>query len=268
MLRKVESLGSYEKFYTKDINESTCWQTAFTGVGAIIHLAGCAHGKVKDPETVRRVNISGTLKLAEEAAASGVKRFVYVSSANVIELEKNPSSDVSIQTRTKYETELGLKKIANLSGMQIVIIRCPLVYGAKAPGNFSVLQKLVSKMPFLPFGLTNNRKSFISVQNLADLILLCIEHPNANGQTFLASDGHAISIKEFTNAMAEGLGKKVYQLPIPCSVMRFVGKLTGKTEVVDQLIGDFELDSYDAFKLLGWKPPYSMTQAMMSLTRD
>jgi len=120
----------------------------------------------------------------------------------------------------------------------------------------------------LPFALTNNRRDFISVQNLADLLVTCAQHPNASGHTFLASDGETVSIKAFTNAIAKGLNKSLIQLPIPTSLMRFAGKLLGKSAMVEQLVGNLEVDSSNLKEVLDWVPPYTMEESMAFLKQE
>jgi nucleoside-diphosphate-sugar epimerase len=168
-------------------------------------------------------------------------------------------------TNSKYDAEIGLRKIAAETGLEVVIVRPTLVYGPNAPGNFGLLTKLVNKLPLLPFGLTNNKRDFIAVQNLADLLITCASHPNAAGHTFLASDMETVSIKQFTSAIAEGQGRKVFQLPIPVSLMRLAGKLMGKSAMVEQLVGNLQVDSSNLKEVLGWTPPYTMKQAMATL---
>jgi nucleoside-diphosphate-sugar epimerase len=140
-----------------------------------------------------------------------------------------------------------------------------LVYGPNAPGNFGLLTTLVQKLPVLPFGLANNKRDFIAVQNLADLLITCVSHPNAAGHTFLAADMKPISIKDFTNAIADGLGRQVLQLPISVSFMRLVGKIIGKSAMVEQLVGNLQVDTSNVKEVLGWTPPLTMQQAMATL---
>ncbi|GIA73299.1 3-beta hydroxysteroid dehydrogenase/isomerase family protein [Vibrio cholerae] len=260
-------------FIVESINATTNWSNAFEGVDVIIHLAGLAHSAHYSTLHYQNVNVDGTLKLATEARKAGVQRFVFVSSIGVngtstqtkpfsVKFEPAPHNDYA---QSKYEAELGLKKIAEETGLEVVIVRPTLVYGPNAPGNFGMLTKLVRKLPVLPFGLANNRRDFIAVQNLADLLITCATHPNAAGHTFLASDGETVSIKRFTNAMAKGLGKRVVQLPIPVGLMRLVGKVTGKSAMIEQLFGNLEVDSSNIQKVLGWTSPFTMEQAMASL---
>lgn len=255
------------------IDANTNWDLSFDGINAVVHLAGIAHKVGTSNEDYFNVNTLGTLNLAREAAKYGVKRFVFVSSIGVNGAStcKYPFTCSSLPNphnpyvQSKYEAELGLKKIAKETGLEVVIVRPTLVYGPSAPGNFGMLTKLIAKLPFVPFGLANNRRDFIAVQNLVDLLVNCASHPDAAGHTFLASDGETVSIKEFTNAIAEGLGKKVTQLPVPKSVMRLVGKLTGKSTMINQLYGNLEVDSSNIKDVLGWAPPLTMKQAMATL---
>ncbi|EII5642460.1 MULTISPECIES: UDP-glucose 4-epimerase family protein [Vibrio] len=264
-------------FEVGDINASTDFGLALNNVTVVVHCAARAHvanhATVDSLAQFRAVNTEGTLNLAQQAANAGVKRFVFVSSIGVngtSTSDKPFTSHGKVQphnayAQSKYEAELGLKKIAEETGLEVVIVRPTLVYGPNAPGNFGMLTKLVKKLPVLPFGLANNRRDFISVQNLADLLITCATHPNAAGHTFLASDSETVSIKEFTNAIAKGLGKKVFQLPVPVVLMRLAGKLIGKSDMIEQLYGNLEVDSSNIKEVLDWTPPYTMAQSMSLL---
>ncbi|KQB01570.1 UDP-glucose 4-epimerase [Vibrio metoecus] len=267
---KCTRVGCYP---IESLDRSTLWDGAFSSVDAIIHLAGLAHSKTFSTYDYYLVNTAGTLRLAHKAAEAGVRRFVFVSSIGVngISAQAEPFSvkctpaPHNAYARSKYEAELGLKKIAEETGLEVVIVRPTLVYGPNAPGNFGMLTKLVRKLPVLPFGLANNRRDFISVQNLADLLITCATHPEAAGHTFLASDCETVSIKQFTNAIAKGLGKKVFQLPVPVALMRLAGKLVGKSDMIEQLYGNLEVDSSSIKEVLGWTPPYTMEQSLALL---
>ncbi|OCH11915.1 UDP-glucose 4-epimerase [Aliivibrio sp. 1S165] len=253
-----------ETFVIEDINNNTSWTNAFNNIDAVIHLAGIAHNKSDNLDVIFETNTLGTLKLARDAVANGVTRFIFVSTASIYENK----SVFSAQTKSKYDAEVGLKKIAEETGLEVVIVRPTLVYGSNAPGNFGALTRLVNKVSVLPFGLVNNKRDFISVQNLADLLITCASDPKAAGHTFLASDGKAVSIKDFTDAIAKGLNKRLIQLPIPVWLMRLAGKLLGKSVMVEQLVGNLEVDSSNAQEVLGWVPPYTMQQAMHLLLEN
>jgi nucleoside-diphosphate-sugar epimerase len=242
----------------------------------VIHLANLAHATSYTSSELQSVNVDITLNLARKAANLKVKRFIYVSSivVNGINCSDTPFSSASQAlpnspyAQSKWDAEVGLKKIAEETGLEVVIIRPTLVYGPNAPRNFGSLVKLVQKLPILPFGLVNNKRDFIAVQNLADLLITCAKHPHAAGETFLASDGNAISTKQFTNAIAKGVRKSIFQLPIPISLMRVVAKCVGKSAMIEQLVGNLEVDSTNLKEVLDWVPPYTMEESMAFLKQE
>ncbi|EMN7257597.1 NAD-dependent epimerase/dehydratase family protein [Vibrio vulnificus] len=260
-------------FTIGDISDLTDWKDALSDVSVLIHLASIAHGKTSSVDDYESINYLGTLNLAKQAATSGVKRFVFISSVGVLGSSTGKEgftgnsipAPENLYSLSKAKTEDALKELSRTTGMEIVIIRPPLIYGRNAPGNFGMLTKLIKRLPVLPFGLATNRRNFISVQNLADLLITCATHPNAAGHTFLASDSETVSIKEFTNAIAKGLGKKVIQLPVPVTLMRLAGKLAGKSTMIEQLYGNLEVDSSNIKEVLGWTPPFTMEQSMAFL---
>ena len=156
-------------------------------------------------------------------------------------------------------------QLAKKLNFELVIIRPVLVYGAYAPGNFGKLVKLVSKMPVLPFGLVGNRRSFISVDRLAEFICLCAQHPNAANQDFVIADNPSISTQILINNIAEALGKKVIQLPIPVFLMKLIAKLLGRGNMAEQLFGDLEVDVTKANRLLGWESKYPINNGLIGL---
>lgn len=273
VVRKNDSHKFKSIFTITNLDGQTKWDGAFSQIETVIHLAGLAHSNSFSFEDYHTVNVDGTLNLASQAASAGVKRFVFVSSIGVNGAltqdepyrSDSPELPHNDYAQSKYDAEISLKKIAASTGLEVVIIRPTLVYGPNAPGNFGSLTKLVNKLSLLPFGLTNNKRDFIAVQNLADLLITCATHPKAAGHTFLASDMETVSIKQFTNAIAEGLGKKVFQFPIPVSLMRLTGKLIGKSAMMEQLVGNLQVDSSNIKEVLDWTPPLTMKQAMATL---
>lgn len=256
-----------------EINNVADYTVALCDVDVVIHCAALAHVPKSENSAYANVNTLGAIELAKQARQAGAKRFVFISSIGV-NGSSTKATTFSVNStahphnpyaQSKYDAELGLKKIADETGLEVVIVRPTLVYGPNAPGNFGLLTKLVQKLPVLPFGFANNMRNFIAVQNLADLLITCSTHPNAAGHTFLASDGGTVSIKHFTNAIAEGLGKKVFQLPIPVSFMRLAGMLTGKSAMIEQLFDNLQVDSSNIKEVLDWTPPLTMKQAMASL---
>jgi nucleoside-diphosphate-sugar epimerase len=274
VVRKTDKDSFEDRFIVDNIDENTNWEGAFQNCSSIIHLAGLAHSNTYTLNDYINVNVNGTLKLASEAAKVGLKRFVFVSSIvvngnNTKQLPFSSGSDanpVNAYAKSKYMAEVGLKEISESMGLEVVIIRPTLVYGLNAPGNFGMLSKLVYNLPILPFGITNNKRDFIAVQNLVDLLIICAQHKNASGHIFLASDSETVSIKEFTNAIGEGLGKSITQIPVPISLMRLCVRLFGRPAMAEQLFGNLQVDSSNIQEILGWVPPYTMKQAMASLS--
>lgn len=267
--RKFEFPPVKNNYFCLDVNGKSDWREHLQGVGVIVHLAASAHNKLSGGESIDEVNVDGALELAQQAAAAGVKRFIFISSIGVLGNkttlpfdELTDESPHSEYTGSKLKAEKALLKLAMETGLEVVIIRPVLVYGSEAPGNFLKLKSLVSKLPVLPFGLIDNKRSFISVGNLVGFIQLCIEHPRAKNEIFCISDGEDVSIKEFTSSIALGLSKKVVQLPIPCWVIQCAGCLLGKEELVDQLTGNLQVNINKAKTLLGWSSVETMEQAM------
>jgi nucleoside-diphosphate-sugar epimerase len=260
------------EFFAVNIDSQSNWKACLSGVNTIIHLAAVAHNKSNDPELINDVNVNGTINLAQQAVKSSVKRFIFISSIGVLGNttrtpfnEKSSTAPHTPYAASKLQAESALLKIASESNMEVVIIRPVLVYGAGAPGNFGKLVNLVDRVPLLPFALCHNKRSFISVDNLVDFISVCIIHPKAKNQIFCISDGTDVSTREFTDGIAEGLNKGLIQLPIPVSIFKLLGKITGKSHQIEQLIGDLQVDSSKARKLLDWVPPVTMAETFSKL---
>ncbi|OCH18560.1 NAD-dependent epimerase/dehydratase family protein [Aliivibrio logei] len=264
-----------QEYFELAINSKSNWEECLLGVNVIIHLAAVAHNNSNDPDYINEVNVKGTINLAQQAADAGVKRFIFISSIGVLGNKTlnnerfNEQSPISVKfeyTQSKAKAEVELIKIAEKTGLEIVIIRPVLVYGVNAPGNFGSLVKIVNKLPILPFGLCKNKRSFISIDNIVDFISVCIEHPRAKNEIFCISDGQDISIKELTNATAKGLNKKLWQLPVPDFIFGVLKTISGKQDKIDQLVGDLQVDSSKARKLLNWTPPFSMAETLQKLS--
>ena len=273
---KQDITESTNNSFSVNINSNSNWDQCLEDVNAIVHLAAVAHNKSDDPDFINEVNVKGTINLAQQAVKAGVKRFIFISSIGVLGNsttnaraydEHSNVSPHSEYAQSKLDAERALLEIAKETDLEIIIIRPVLVYGKGAPGNFDKLVNLVSKVAMLPFALCDNKRSFISVDNLADFIAVCIEHPNAKNETFCISDGVDVSIKEFTNEIAKGLHTRLLQFPVPNFIFNLIGKITGRQEQIDQLIGDLQVNSNKARILLGWNPPYTMADALSRLTR-
>jgi nucleoside-diphosphate-sugar epimerase len=259
-----------------NINANTDWFSALERCDTVIHTAAKVHSpsnEVNGLASFMEVNRDGTLNLARQAAELGVKRFIFISTIGVHGSKTNGqpfSEESSCQpysdyAKSKNEAELGLKKVSLDTGMEIVVIRPTLIYGKDAPGNFNRLVKLIKCSPLLPFSLCDNRRSFISVNNLCDFIFTCVVNPDAANHTFVISDGHAVSISEFTNCIADALGKKIFQLPIPVPVMLSVAKAFSCLFQAEQLLCDLDVDISKSTYLLKWTPPETMAVAMSKI---
>jgi nucleoside-diphosphate-sugar epimerase len=261
------------------IDDSTDWSHALKGCLGVIHLAARVHVRhesVVDPlHEFRKTNVAGTLNLARQAAAAGVKRFIFLSSIKVngestpVGQAFNTSSTPSPEDPygvSKWEAEQGLQKIGADTGMEIVIVRPPLVYGAGVKANFSELIRLVDKKWPLPFGAVNNRRSFIAIDNLIDFILICIDHRNAAGEVFLVSDGDDVSTAELVRRIAMAQGRKVYLWPIPVQMLLTLSWLFGKRQSMARLCGNLQLDNSKALCLLNWQPKIKMNDALKKIS--
>ena len=268
-----------EQFMTDFTQGNSQLEAALKGVDTVIHLAARAHllnDTAEDPlANFRAVNVHGTVNLATKAASAGVRRFIFISSIGVYGNTSesaftetssfHPHSDYAL---SKLEAEQQLKELSQQLGFELVIIRPVLVYGDNAPGNFGKLVNLTARLPFLPFGLCRNRRSFISVDNLAEFICLCTVHPDAADEDFVIADYPAVSTRQFTDVIAISLGKSLLQLPVPVSLMVFAAKVLGRQKMAEQLLSDLEVDCSKARDLLGWSPPETMQEAMSKISAE
>lgn len=278
-VRSAVSPASDDVVVVGNIDGTTDYLSALNGVDVVVHAAARAHvmrDEVADTlAEFRKVNVDGTLNLARQAAAAGVKRFVFISSIGVHGLNSSrPFTETDSEAPhdayaiSKYEAEQGLRKLATETGLEVVIIRPPLVYGGAAPGNFRSLINLASKPVPLPFGAVNNHRSMVYVGNLVSFIVRCIQHPAAANQTFLVSDGEDVSLRNLVTYIRLCLGRSPRLLPVPVGLFKLAGALTGKRGVVDRLVGDLQVDSSKARTLLGWVPPFTVEQGIAATVAD
>lgn len=260
------------------ITQTTDWGPILDNATCVIHLAARVHvlnEKAGDPlSEFRRTNVDATLHLARQAAQAGVKRFVFVSSIKVNGEEtvaghrfndKDTPQPKDPYAISKLEAERGLREVATATGMEIVIIRPPLVYGPGVKANFANLLKLIRRGVPLPFGaVTENRRSLIAVENLADLIMCCTEHPRAANQLFLASDGEDLSTAELIRRIGVALGRPARLLSIPVPALNVAASLAGKKEFAQRLLGSLQVDSDKTRDILNWRPPLSTKEGLMS----
>ncbi len=259
-----------------DIDGETDWSTALDGIGAVVHLAGRAHvmrDTSDDPlAAFRTVNRDGTLNLALQAHAAGVKRLVFVSSikANGEERETGPYTETTDGPpadpygRSKYEAEEGLREIAGETGLEIVILRPPLIYGPGVKANFLSLLRLCRKGWPLPFGAVSNRRSLLYVGNLADAITVSLDHPDAAGQTFLLRDGEDLSMADLVRRLSSALGKNAILLPVPVPLLRGLAALAGRGDVMRRTTGSLTIDDSLIRSRLDWRPPHTVEQGLQA----
>jgi nucleoside-diphosphate-sugar epimerase len=257
------------------INDETNWADALHDVDVLIHLAARVHvmsDESSDPlAEFRKVNVAGTEHLARAAAANGVRRFVYVSSIKVngevtSEGEKFSESDVPDPQDpygiSKMEAEQALHRVAAETGLEVVIVRPPLVYGANVKGNFAQMLKVLAGGVPLPLASVHNRRSLIYVGNLVDALILCAMHPAAAGQTYLVSDGEDVSTPDLLRQLSEAMDRPACLFHCPQALLKLAGRLTGKSDQIGRLLGSLQVDSSKIRRELDWTPPYTLQQGL------
>jgi len=245
----------------------TDWSIALKDIDAVVHTAARAH-VMKDLEQ-NPLKVDGTLALARQAVNAGVRRFIFISSIGVNGssntqpfVESDEPSPQEPYAVSKLEAEEGLWEISNRTGLEIVIIRPPLVYGPGAPGNFGLLMRWVNRQIPLPLGAVKNKRSLIYLGNLVDVIILSLGHSMAAGKIYLVSDGEDISTAELIRRLAQALGCSSKLISFPPALLKLGGRLMGKSQEVDRLLGSLVIDSSAIQEDLSWIPPYSMQQGL------
>lgn len=266
---------NYENFKEINFSEDKKIEEVLLEKDVVIHLAARNH-VMNDKSTFplikyREVNTELTLKLAKKAANAGVKRFIFISTVKVLGEKTmagssfknddvlNPQDPYSI---SKAEAEEGLKEIGNQYNMEIVIIRPPLVFGKGVKGNFKSLLSLVRLQTALPFGSIKNKRSFVSIDNLSDLILTCIDHPKAINQIFMVSDDHDLSTPEFILKLAKAGRKKIFLFRFPVILLYISLKLLGKLGIYERLCSSMVINIEYTKKQLNWKPPFKIEDSL------
>jgi len=256
------------------------WQVALDGVSVVVHAAARVHvmnDAADDPlAEFRKANVDGTVSLARQAAAAGVRRFIFISSIKVngegTEPEQpfragdtpDPQDPYGV---SKVEAEQALRVVASETGMEVVIIRPVLVYGPGVKANFRSMMSWLSKGVPLPLGATGNKRSLVALDNLVDLIVTCIDHPAAANQTFLVSDGEDLSTTQLLQRMGNALGRPARLLPIPASMLYAAAAMLGRRAVAQRLCGSLQVDIAKTRELLGWTPPVSVDDALLRTAR-
>lgn len=262
-----------------DIGPDTKWQSALSGIDCIVHLAARTHliddAAANPLDEYRRINVQGTRQLALQAASCGVRRFVFVSSIKVNgeRTINNPFSETDTPKPedaygiSKREAEELLREIAAQTGMELIVLRPPLVYGRGVKGNFLRLLKAVDIGLPLPLASIRNHRSLIHVANLADAIIACIDNPNATNNTFLVCDEGAISTPDLIRKLAEGLNRPARLFPCPVSLLMLSAALCGRKTAFARLVGSLTVDDSAIRRKLGWVPGISMDQGLIDTAK-
>jgi nucleoside-diphosphate-sugar epimerase len=277
--RLMHSLGGKASALSTRSDPVT-WPAALQGKSCVVHLAARVHlmqDTATDPMAeYRRVNVDQTLALARQASVAGVSRFVFISSVKVngektevghpFRADDKPAPQDPYGV-SKWEAEQGLRAIAKETGLEVVIIRPPLVYGPGVKANFASMVKWLQRGVPLPLGAIHNRRSLVALDNLVDLITTCISHPAAVNQTLMVSDGEDVSTTELLKYTAAALGRPARLLPVPQSVLEWVARSLGKPDMAQRLCSSLQVDVERTRKLLGWAPRVSLVTALSQISQ-
>jgi nucleoside-diphosphate-sugar epimerase len=258
------------------IDGDTDWGESLANVGTVVHLAGRTHA-VRDRgrenlSEYRGVNVDGTRSLAEAAGRAGVRRFVFVSSIKVNGertsnrpfMAGDPPAPEDAYGISKWEAEQAVAEVAARVGFEAVVVRPPLVYGPGATGNFARLCRAVRRGYVLPLGAVDNRRSWIALDNLVDVIVRCVDHPSAPDQIFLVADGEDLSTPEWIRRIALSMRVRARLLAVPPRVLRTAGLLIGRNAEIDRLLGSLQVDIGYTRRILGWVPPLTVEQGLQA----
>ena len=268
-----QASGLSDEVVVGDIDGVTDWRLALSGCNAVVHLAGRVHVMndvaQNTSKLIRVANIEATLNLARQAAKSGVKRFIFMSTIKVNGegrdapyRETDAVAPEDLYAISKWEAEQGLQRIAQETGMEIVILRPPLVYGPGVKANFLGMMRWLQKGIPLPFGAIHNLRSLVGLDNLVHFILTCLLHPAAANQTFLISDGEDISITDLLRRVAVSLNVSARLFPVPQRLLEVGLKLVGKSDLSRRICGSLRCDISKAKTVLGWQPPVTMREGL------
>ncbi|MDA9980717.1 NAD-dependent epimerase/dehydratase family protein [Pelagibacterales bacterium] len=278
---KKKIISNSDEVVIGNISANTNWSESLIDIKCIIHCAARAHiMNETDSDSLtayRKVNVDGTRNLAEQAAMMGVKRFIFLSTIGVngdftSRLKSFTHKDKPAPTAnyaiSKWEAEQVLKKISIRTGLEVVIIRPTLVYGPGVKGNFLRLLNLIKQGFPLPLGSIDNRRSFVGLDNLVDLIITCVDHIKAPGQTFLISDGIDLSTPDLIRKLENSMGKSSRLFPIPISILNFIGLISGRHRDVERLVHSLQVDYSHTKDLLDWKPIQSFENGLLEMIKS
>ena len=267
-------------FVTGDLGPSTDWTIALKGILVVVHCAARVHlnvDKSNNPlKESRRVNVEGTLNLARQSAAKGVKRFVFVSSIKVNGDITKPGEPFTADDDpapldaygvSKMEAEQGLLEIAQQTNMEVVIIRPPLVYGPGAKANFAAMLRWLKSGVPLPFGSIHNQRSLVALDNLVDLISICLSHPSAANEIFLIADGEDVSTSELLRRICKEVGWPIRLFPAPSNWLKIMAAILGRKDLARRLCESLQVDDEKTRRLLNWTPPLSLDEGLKKATK-
>jgi nucleoside-diphosphate-sugar epimerase len=276
---RAHAPGAGDSIAVGDIGPTTDWRAALQGVQCVVHLAArthVLHESAADPlAEYRRANVEATERLARQAAAAGVRRLVFMSSIKVNGeathgrpyTETDPPRPEDAYGTSKWETERALARVATESGLEVVVLRPPLVYGPGVKGNFLRLMRLVASGTPLPFASIANRRSLVYVGNLADAVVAAADVPGAAGRTYLVADGEGVSTPDLVRAIATALGARARLLPCPPALLELGAALAGRRAEIARLTGSLQVDASAAARELGWRPRVDLERGLAATAR-
>ncbi len=262
------------QFEIGNISGVTKWNDALAGCDVVIHLAARVHvmtDRDSNPLSAnRKVNVDATINLARQAVTNGVKRFIFASSVKVNGEETTSKPFTAFDEpapldpygQSKLEAEIALRELSHATGLEVVIVRPPLVYGPGVRANFLKLMQLVKMGVPLPLGAIHNHRSMVALDNLVDLLITCTHHPAASGQTFMVSDDSDVSIAELLRMLASAMGKRSILLPVPAGIIAGTTALFGKSAMANRILGSLQVDISHTKSTLGWKPVVTVQESI------
>jgi nucleoside-diphosphate-sugar epimerase len=264
-----------------EMGATTDWSQVLPGCTQVVHLAARVHvmqdASSSPLQEYRKVNVEGTLALARQAAAVGVKRFVFISSVKVNGEFSTPGRPFHADDLpapqdpygvSKMEAEAGLRALAGQTGMEVVVIRPPLVYGPGVKANFAAMVRWLQRGVPLPLGAIHNQRSLVALDNLVHLITICLKHPGAANQTFMVSDGEDVSTSELLWRIGMVLGKPARLLPVPQRMLEWGAVVLGKQDMAQRLLSSLQVDTDATRQILGWVPPVSLEQGLLQVVQS
>lgn len=279
-LDRVRDMSDVDLTEIGSVNGSTEWTKALEGVDTVIHLVARTHvtrDDSSDPLVLyRQINVHGTKRLAQQAKEMGVRRLVFVSSVKVNGeftttrpfTETDVANPQDAYGQTKKEAEDTLMEVLEGTGTGYVIVRPPLVYGARVRANLETLMRAVWKGLPLPLASIRNQRSMIGVSNLADVLVACAEHPDAEGKTYLVSDDADVSTPHLVAEMGRAMGRPARLLPFPVAGLRILGTISGRRSMIEKLTGSLQIDCFRIKRELGWKPPCTFAEGIREMARS